>query len=1164
MARSKLFIPKSRKNKHEKLHTYAFNVEEGASLAYSELTALPFDVMCAALSELRRTTPERNQVFGIVRPATYSELCVWKHIFYSDNPRDDIQLAAAEIRAFYDVVKTFLKCEAAFDGHVLSQNFEEALAVLDLLDDESGVSLWSLSNRLAILEQLNGVDAQKAVANEIRNSDAVSGALRSLVYFFSLRAEKTVSPARYQAAVARAYKNDPSEPRSSVSYLDFHLNIFPVRGLPNLITAINFERGSSIIDRYLTFIRVAQAVAATEYNRAAWSYFREPMQALADKICDDRIAILVMRFAGTKHLHKGYSSQKQDSITRYASIVDSYTRGDYENVQLMTESLPLDEYGRGVELFCRSAARTPRNSDGKNSAYSFLLDPYINLLRKTDRADLAYGQLAKIVQTFHYSQWAAELLAVISRETVATGQEYHEHTFEIGMFNGHAASPRLHLHLFGADARESSISSSLTFRFLAFGTEGESGLPVIDATAIPSFRARRYRANRLREANQLDEAIDEISSLATPPYPSDTLDAQSAIILLLSLYLEKGKPAHAARVAAEALCNWPRMSMRIELGEVIYRYKESIINDAEPVPDIFVTACFGLLAELYSPDAENDLSIKCEQFLSGIGVGKPTELRTRVSGWNVHVLIFFLHAMCKPEILDSHVSYDTPTEVFDERVAILQWLIELDEDRRFLYTEEIAQITQRQLIRKGVQLIEKSRIQVDIDGIQDAVEKDFIELYTRYTTLPKDGPAQSDVVIRLSPEGELGSVVLVLPVNERRSALLQLLHLVRDRFVSSNEHGLDVYLSVGIRHGTLSGQLRSVLEKSHLVSQKNKRGTYDGNDFWRGALAEDDVDEVDIDRADSALRDLSQSADKLIAKLRDKWIQIRTEDKNPEGFFNFTVSTSDVAELSRALDATSGHQQALEAVFHFLWKKTDVALTNIRSVLKDEFKAEFAAVIDSCLNEIGYSQDESSLQRLRSTLLRARTDMQSEIDDIAEWFTRSSDASLSEYQFKFALDVALEMVSRCYPQHSLDLEVRSVPVKIFPGTTWKGIVEILFIAFDNMLKHCGRPDGRISAELECTVDAEKIEIRLASAVAEPVQLTEQNVKLAERLEAVLSDKSTDTVRREGGSGFFKIAKIVRVDFASQLGLWFGYENPTHFLLKLNMTGGSPFDEYSGR
>jgi hypothetical protein len=1164
VARSKPFIPKSRKNKNEKLHQYAFDTKEGASLAYSELTDLPFDVMCAALSELRRTLPERNEVFGIVRPTTYSELCIWKHIFYSENPRDDIRLAAAEIRAFYDIINTFLECEASFDAHVLNQNFDKALVVLDFLDEHAGLSLWSLSNRLAILERLHGVDAQKALANEIRNSEAISGALRSLVYFFSLRAERTVSPARYQAAVTRAYKYDPAEPRTSVSYLDFHLNIFSVRGLRNLITAINFERGSSIVDRYVTFMRVAQSIAANEFDRPAWSFFREPMQALAEKICDDRIAILIMRFAGAKKLTKNYSSQRKPSIAEYISIVDSYTLGKYERVQDAIESLPLREYSRAVELYCRSAARNSQSHSTGSSAYSLIRDPYIDLLQKSERADLAYGQLAKTVQTFHYSPWAAELFAVLARETVATGEEYLEQTIEIGMFNGHAASPRLHLHFFGPDTRESLIARSLTYRFLAFGTEEKHGLSAVETAVIPIFRVQRYLANRLRSVRRFDDAIAQISSLATPPYTCDVLDAQSAIILLLSIYLEIGRPSDAARVAAEALCYWPRLSMRIELGEVIFRYKESTVHEDESAPDIFVTACFGLLAELYAPDTENDLAIKCEQFLIGIGVPKPSELRPFVSGWNRNVLIFFLHAMCKPEILDSHVTYQTPTEVFDERVRILQWLIELDEDRRFLYTDEIAQITQRQLIRKGVQLIEKSRIQVDIGGIQDAVEKDFIELYSRYSTLPADGPAQSDMMIRLGPDGDRGSVVLLLPVNERRGALLQLLHLVRDRFVSSNEHGLDVYLSVGIRHGTLSGQLRSVLEKSHLVSQKNKGGTYDENEFWRETLAEDEVDEVDIDRADCALRDLSQSADKLIAKLRDKWIQIRTEDKNPDGFFNFTVSTSDVADLSRALDATSSYQQALAAVFTFLWRKTDAALANIRSVLKEEFKMEFAEVIDKCLNDIGYSQDESSLQRLRSTLLRARTDVQSEIDDIAEWFTRSSDASLSEYQFKFALDVTLEMVSRCYPQHSLNLKVGDVPDQLFPGTTWKGIVEILFIAFDNMLKHCGRSEGKIDAEVSCAATSDTMEIKLASTVAQPVQVEEQNRKLAGRRDAVLSDKSTDTVRREGGSGFFKIAKIVRVDFASKLGIWFGYQDPTCFLLKLTMSGGSPFDEYFGR
>ncbi|WP_250441859.1 hypothetical protein [Caballeronia sp. AZ1_KS37] len=1153
-------IHQSRKNPIQKLYAYASDVDKGPGQAYAALASLPFDAMCRAARDLRRTLPANNAVFGKIYAKDYADLCDWSNIYYSDHPRQDIYIAAAEVRAFADVLNEFVPLEEELDGLVLSGEFDAALSLLQRIEVRFGLSLWSLSNRFALLELTSGVDAQKAFASEIRKREDVASALRTFSYFFSLKAERAVSPARYHAAVAKSFTAEGKDSYSSVSYFNFHTGFYSNSEITNLAAILVYERGSPLIDRYLTFIRVAQLATIISNQQKLLPHFQHAIRALGDKIRDDRIEALLMKLNAANRIGKNFLEERSDSVRSYLSIVDDYTKGNYECVRDTIDRLPHREKASLTDLYCRCATRVADAGRG----FSLVREHLAELLIKSAQSNRAFDQLIKSVHMFGYSRWAVQVFAVACHETSATGTNYREGTLELGLLNGAAASPRLHAALFGAHASDRLVAKSFTYRFLAFRPNGDSLLSAGERDLIPHTRAVRYQAGAMKQSGDLDGAIRALNVLKASTVKVDLIDSLAITSSLLTFNLEKGDVLAAARVAAEALCNRPQLSARLQLGEVIYLNNELSSQGGLVSGDIYMTVCYGLLNEYYTTAFEGDIPIRCEQFLLSIGVDRPSAMRSRLNDISTEVMAFFLYAMCKPEIIDSHIAYETPSDVLDERVLILQWLIELDERRRSIYADEIAQITQKQLIRKGVQAIEKSRIQVDVEGIRNSLDKDFTELYTRFMTLPQEIAPYSDVVIRLARDHEHGGVVLVLPRNERYSALLQIVQLVRERFVSSNEHGLDVYLSVGIRHGTLSGQLRSVLEKWHLTSQKGRAGDYDSNEYWTKCLAEDSVSAEEINRMDQALRTLSQSVDDLIAKLRDKWVQIRTEDKNHDGFFNFTVTNQEVLEIGRAIDLSKSSANALDLLFDFLWRKTDASLLNLRSVLKADFKTEFSGTIDVCLTEIGSVVEVPSIQRLRTALLRARTDVQSEIDDIAEWFTRNSEVDVSDYQFDFAVDVAQEMVRRCYPQHTLHLSRASERPLTLPGSTLKGVVEIFFIALDNMLKHCGKSEGVVSAKIIRQQACNSMDIELSSIVAHPVNVIDENQKLKQRLQLVLADETTDTVRREGGSGFFKIAKIIRIDFASTLKLWFGYTSPNEFSLKIGVTGGSPFDEnFSG-
>ena len=88
---------------------------------------------------------------------------------------------------------------------------------------------------------------------------------------------------------------------------------------------------------------------------------------------------------------------------------------------------------------------------------------------------------------------------------------------------------------------------------------------------------------------------------------------------------------------------------------------------------------------------------------------------------------------------------------------------------------------------------------------------------------------------------------------------------IRNEFVSSGEYGLDGYLSLNIRHGTLAGQLRAPLAKYNLLATyKIETDTYDIHQRWLYKLHSDN----DRDKVTAAIIDFNHETDAIIEYLR--------------------------------------------------------------------------------------------------------------------------------------------------------------------------------------------------------------------------------------------------------------------------------------------------------
>jgi hypothetical protein len=217
-------------------------------------------------------------------------------------------------------------------------------------------------------------------------------------------------------------------------------------------------------------------------------------------------------------------------------------------------------------------------------------------------------------------------------------------------------------------------------------------------------------------------------------------------------------------------------------------------------------------------------------------------------------------------------------EYEDERVGICSLLAELDPANAKEYEAESSAITQHQVIRGGVKQVEENKIYVDIENIRQWADTNLRESWSRYQALRAGGIGTAEAAVieairealkQVSP----GTLVLSLPENEATTLFVSMLDKLRNEFLSNPKHGLDCYLSMRVRHGSLAGHLRSPLESNRIITQRDSEdNSYKTNDYWAQRL--DYLPHHELALIDDHLKTFSRAFDLLIEEYTNSYVQI--------------------------------------------------------------------------------------------------------------------------------------------------------------------------------------------------------------------------------------------------------------------------------------------------
>jgi hypothetical protein len=1065
----------------------------------------------------------RNAITGRAFPSEVSFLGNCGNMHPGTNLKNALLWTALGIASCSKSLDAFLKEKDEFDHAFLWGEFEEANTILDRITEKYGHSLWEVKARIALYNEWNGMEVQKRYLRGVVSELEKSPLFAYLMISYSQLCESKVSTSTYISLVRRdceSYLDNNVSPQL-VKYLRYktcgsqldHKQEMDCINTETLAMFLYFDDMNPIIDRYLSLRELMTTVFSHDDVSIQKEFFTTSVFLIANS-SDPFWENVVQLWS------KGYRQFYPDHIEQICDLFDKYSCGDYTScIETANHLIKQDiKFFPLIEILIKSYMFS-----GAFTTVFPEKSPIYRIAKKLWDLFTLNGDVIEIhLEGMKYilshldTAWAYQLTNIYKTHYLRM------HSMEASVLPNYYSTITTvnDISLVPLDVVDEFVSSAPAAFENSIATKfsvviKKQDIKALETIEIDCIRKQKYAAYlHLKKTPEI--ALNILRTIDTSNLPS------SVDLEIKEMLVEGEYGCHhlqeALRLYIEGYSK-NRNFTYSKLSDVLFEEVKN--SSSESCTILFPVYCDIYLKNHWEDTPGDDviLSVSYDEILNKLGITRPSEITKIISPdeWNPYYT-YFLAEVCIPNVMDRSLAFDLYDDVLKERCFICSDLIKIDPDNEEKYEKEINSITGSMLMQRMKNKVEKGKIYVDIDGVKAILNKDLFDSFERFQDYQKHSLEELYVrVINALSNAEDDNGPVVIYLNED-SLLMDIVKKARDVFVADNKYGLDGYLSVRIRHGTLESQLRSCFEKLKLVTTKDLNGTYQENHTW---LNKRIGSQEDAQKVFSLFASFSEDIDEIINKIKKTMLQINTEDKNANGLFDFSISQDDISLIRSRMGPDISFDGFLGIIIGFLMDMTDYNLKRIRTAFTNEIYHLFEASVNQLQVGINEFSNIVEIAKLNDQLATARTDIYNELGRIAEWFKFNRPDDYPDYPLSIALDVSEDIISSFDSSFALDDSDVDENIQL-KGMTLVSIVEILKILFDNIIKHGTEADKK--ATVSAIQDNNTVIITVSNKV---VELNEERIAdISSRLHQW--DK-TDAISHEGGSGLLKIKKILSVD-----------------------------------
>lgn len=1059
------------------------------------------------------------------------------------------------ILPFLSEISGFLQSSRQFEENYLLENNLECMKILDSIEIKFGYSFWLLKKKIPVIQNLNGLESQKKYVQELKNTNKdISVLVKYILHNVSYKSEPSVTLSHFEKTYVEGLRG-LGLGCDLDSFLKYHIiqSFVDIESIAYLLAA---ESVGSVIDYYEAFIHAAQIIVINQ-RKEYYQQLMDILHMLEKYGSDIRVKRILINLRMMLEPAAKVEIANMDSARLF--FQGQYSSSFEKSISILKEDLlnPGELYLACLCAACSvEGAEYPTHAEDSVAKFIDTVRSLIvsdeNFMRARDYIWRCSGVvsdgimfpllrclLSRELTTNPLSNTYSDYLFYYSGvNSIHPIQLWHmsattEDTYFAPYFDSTQTlikSPTLGvlsdlMLQLGEDHLSPNELNWLGVRLAFFDGDYEAALGYSEKMAgnnMPYFHKNGVRsvAHCLIELQRYEECIDFVVKLC--------LADRNIINILPVKEIKKRVERSGIR------------SLNQRLSYVI-----------------FVDLCVSYI----DTHSINLRSYACEDFLIAHKLRKPSDIVHITKNFKSDELRYFLDNICVEQVLDGWTEFSSSNEVFRERVSICQILIDLDKNNKEKYQAEIKNIMMRLTIKERLREIEQSKVYIDTDSVKKVACQNLIEQYSRYLSFMRSGLLDDELsILNDAKQKMLGGDIETLlsttiPRNEVYALFEYMISYIRNEFVSSSRHGLDGYLSVRIRHGTLATQLRSPLEVEHLLTLKNSdTDKYNENEYWAQRL--NVISDVAYYKVQEAFKEFSKGVDDLINLIINEWIQIRKTEEG-KGLFDFRLLSPEVNVLMTLVDRNTSLNEFVDIVVdYFLNNRITPSLESIRGKLERVAKPKLNNLLtglQTAIEELGSVQGITDLRRAINS---SRTIVQNTFIRIINWFYPSSLPADDPFCIEEIVKISEASIRTAYPDFEVALNVSSDMEEFRIKGSLASFVDILFLAFENLAKHAHiRPIPK--AEINVTLEEQYIRIFIENNIGPNVKNATNVQRIAKIKEAVRKQPFSQSVRKEGGSGFHKIQKILHHDFNLQNKkikptLDFGFAKNNKFYVELHI------------
>ncbi|WP_046174833.1 hypothetical protein [Domibacillus indicus] len=1067
--------------------------------------------------------------------------------------------------SFYkNSIQEFLHLKDMYTLSYFKSEFDECKHILDSIETKFGLSIWLIESKINLFKKIDeSFQLSEQYIDDLINSKA-NIYYKIFGYILFMKSDNMVSPARFEIELDRIINNWGLINYYELSdYINFKFSLSVNPESLDLLALLKIQENLSIIDRFYTLVNLIECSIDTSNI------------ALNSKVIDKSISTInnISQSQLTPYFKiKSLTTLKFQDDERFSLLtnaLDQYSAGNYDQTISICESI-LEDSPFEVEIYeiyLKSLLTKDINHIPNEIGvfYKEILRLILDYYREgEENSESLINTLIKICSDHISNEWAWKLLS--SCTTLKFGNNILESisSFKKGYKLSHFIKPQVLSYLFNESIeRDKYISYTFPANSITRKVHeayNSLNIELINTLDIDENRNLRLQGNLYLIKQKYSHALscfNKIDNKNAQIYESEiNIGKVKSYIALNELEL-------AIDIIVNSYFSGNNLLLEVDV-EPLYA---NLLNDEYDNSNINVL----VFIELFSKFISSNLPIKkhdfLEEFLFSNQISLISELDFNSAKYDNQKLIYVLREYCTVDNMAKYFYFESQKQVEEERIQICIILTEIDPINIEIYNDEIKEITQKIQIREYSAALEKSKIYVDIDGIKKQASQKIEENFNRIVEYFNSARNKGEPII-FTFDRNSEDTLNTIKGNRYSDIYNELVNQVRDTFISSKEYGLDVYLSLGIRHGTIFGQLRKMFEKDNFltlfVSSKNR---YKRNDFW---LSKMNVTSPDTkEKIDDAFQKFNNNIDKLLLNLKDETLQIST-DINSLALFNYNIPPIELLVMfsKDSADKNLNLDSFINTTIDKLWNITEANLLKVRSYLKNEFRELLLTEINDFISSIEKINFEKNnllhLSEFDQKTIDLKTDLEYQIEKVSDWFTKEKVIEIDNFPIDLPINIALEFIKSINVNADFNPQFKFETDLQIDGKYLKWFSELFITIFDNILKRSGFRTS-FTINLKSYLNENN---QLIISCTNPLDLPEEEItarkklltEKAKEIELITNHEESDLISRaskEGGSGLYKIVKLLKYDIKSDLPkLDFGItdDNCFYIEIKLNTRG----------